>query len=439
MDVKENLYRKIQEKQITIGVIGLGYVGLPLSVEAAKEGYKTIGFDVCQKKVDLINSGQSDVADVQSEAIVELLEKKIFYATSDFTKLSETDFIFICVPTPLDEDKNPDLSFVYNSALLVGEYIKKETVVVLESTTYPGTTEEFVLPIIEEKSNLKCGVDFYLGFAPERVDPGNKIYQSKNTPRLVSGIGQDATEIICKMYKKILDSEVIKVSSPKVAEMAKLLENTYRNINIALVNEIAIICEKIGVSVWEVIDAAKTKPYGFQAFYPGPGPGGHCIPLDPMYLAWKLKEFDYEIKMIAASSEINNHMSEYIVERCEKILFRLHKAVVSSQILILGVAYKPDVADYRESPAIRVIEGLKRKGASVEFYDPFINEYTYQNKLYQGIPQLTESVLRKFDLVVITTAHTSIDYELIQKESAYIFDTRNVLKHITNRQNIQLL
>jgi len=296
-----------------------------------------------------------------------------------------------------------------------------------------------VLPIIEGKSGLKCGVDFYLGFSPERVDPGNKTFKTKNTPKVVGGVGDDAAEVICKMYETVLDCEIFRVSSPKVAEMEKLLENTYRNVNIGLINEIAIICNKLGINVWEVIEAAETKPYGFQAFYPGPGLGGHCIPLDPFYLTWKLREYDYNVKMITASSEINNYMPQYIVERCSRILNRFKKPINGSSILVLGVAYKQDMDDYRESPAIKVIERLKSEGAIVSFYDPYVAEFVHKGRQYRRIKRLTPEILRKFDLAVVTAAHSNVDYNLVQQNSNFVFDTRNAMRHVENRKNIEIL
>lgn len=439
MEIKEILIEKIKNRQVVVGVIGMGYVGLPLAVETAEAGYITIGFDIQQSKVDMVNSGQSYIDDVDGTRLASLVKSGMFCAVSDFTRLKETDFIFICVPTPLDEHQQPDMSYIYKSTMMVAEYMKRDTIVVLESTTYPGTTEELVLPLLENNSGLKCSVDFYLGFSPERVDPGNKLFKTKNTPKIVGGVGNDATEVICEMYRNVLDSQVFEVSSPKVAEMEKLLENTYRNVNIGLINEFALICNKLGINVWEVIEAAKTKPYGFQAFYPGPGLGGHCIPLDPFYLTWKLREYDYQVKMIQASGEINNFMPRYIVDRCSHILNRFKKSINGSRILILGVAYKQDIADYRESPAIKVIEYLENAGAVIRFYDPFVDQFSHKGKEYYGLEYLTPSVLKEADLVVVTTAHTSVNYNLIQQNSTFVFDTRNAMKDIENRQNIELL
>ena len=303
--MKEKLLKKIEERSIVVGVIGLGYVGLPLAVEKAKAGFKTIGFDVQPEKVRMVNVGHNYIGDVVDKDLVQLVRDGMLSATTDFSFIQDVDFIAICVPTPLDAHQQPDISYVKNSAVNIAKYLKKETMVVLESTTYPGTTEELIKPILEEGSGLCCGVDFYLGFSPERVDPGNLIYHTKNTPKVIGAIGTDATEVIGAMYRAVLDGGVYEVSSPAVAEMEKILENTYRNVNIGLVNELAMLCDRMGINIWEVVDAAKTKPYGFQAFYPGPGLGGHCIPLDPYYLSWKAREYGFHTSMIESSMMID--------------------------------------------------------------------------------------------------------------------------------------
>lgn len=310
--------------------------------------------------------------------------------------------------------------------------------VVLESTTYPGTTEELIKPILEKGSGLECCKDFYLGFSPERVDPGNLIYKTKNTPKVVGAIGKDATEVIAAMYRAVLDGEVFEVSSPAIAEMEKILENTYRNINIGLVNELSMLCNKMGISLWEVIDAAKTKPYGFQAFYPN-RIRGHCIPLDPYYLSWKAREYGFHTSMIESSMMINDKMPEYTVERASKILNRSQRSMCGAKILVLGVAYKQDIDDYRESPAIRVIDVLKTAGAIVDFYDPWIKEYREHGKIVKGMEKITPELIKENDLVIITTAHTNVDYEMVQKNAKVIFDTKNVTKDLKNRENIEVL
>ena len=435
----QQLLKKIEEKSITVGVVGLGYVGLPLAVEKAKAGFKTIGFDVQDEKVKLVNEGHNYIGDVVDSDLKELVESKMLTATTDFSFVKDVDFVAICVPTPLDTHQQPDISYVKSSTEAISKYLTKGTMVVLESTTYPGTTEELIKPILEEGSGLKCGEDFYLGFSPERVDPGNLIYKTKNTPKVVGAIGKDATEVIATMYRAVLEGDVYEVSSPAIAEMEKILENTYRNINIGLVNELTMLCNKLGISMWEVVDAAKTKPYGFQAFYPGPGLGGHCIPLDPYYLSWKAREYGFHTSMIENSMMINDQMPEYCVERASKILNRHGKAMNGAKVLVVGVAYKQDIDDYRESPALRVIEVLKREMANVEFYDPWISEYKYKGEKYQGLKDITPEVIASYDLVMITAAHTNVDYDMIQKNAVAIFDTKNVMKNIENRENIEVL
>ena len=438
MSIKQELIEKIQNKTLTMGVCGLGYVGLPLAVDKAKHGYFTIGFDVSEGKVALVNEGKNYIGDVQDDDLKAMVESGKFVATTDFSRVAEVDFIAICVPTPLDAHQQPDISFVKSSAEAIAKYLKKGTMVVLESTTYPGTTEELIKPILES-TGLVCGEDFYLGFSPERVDPGNKTYKTNNTPKLVGACGADAAEVISMVYKSVLDGEIYTVSSPAVAEMGKLLENTYRNINIGLVNEMAILCNKMGINIWEVIDAAKTKPYGFQAFYPGPGLGGHCIPLDPYYLGWKAREFGFHTSMIEASMMINDRMPEYTVERAGKVLNRHRKALNGSRVLILGVAYKADIDDYRESPAIHVINEFKRFGTEVSFYDPYIPSFREHGEEMTGLTEINPEILADFDLVCITTGHTNVDYDMVCNAGVPVFDCRNITKNVANRENIELL
>ena len=422
-NIKETLIKKIENHEIVVGVVGLGYVGLPLAVEKAKAGFKTIGFDVQQEKVDL----------------VKLVNAKQLSATSDFSFVKDVDFIAICVPTPLDSHQQPDISYVKDSTIAISRYLKPGTMVVLESTTYPGTTEELIKPILEEGSGLTCGEDFYLGFSPERVDPGNKQFKTKNTPKVVGAIGKDATEVIAKMYREVLVGDVHEVSSPAVAEMEKILENTYRNINIGLVNELAILCDRMNISLWEVVDAAKTKPYGFQAFYPGPGLGGHCIPLDPYYLTWKAREYGFHTSMIEASMMINDKMPEYCVDRAAKVLNRVKKALNGSKVLVLGVAYKADIDDYRESPAIDVIEILQREGANVDFFDPYIPKFRAHGKEYVGIADISPEVISSYDIVFVAAAHTNVDYDMIEQNAQAIFDSKNAMKDVKNREKIEVL
>ncbi len=438
--MKQTLLNKINTKQITVGVVGLGYVGLPLAVEKAKAGYKTIGFDIQSHKAEKVNQGINYIGDIVDSELKDLVQTGMLSATTDFSFVKDVDFVAICVPTPLDEYQQPDISYVRDSTAQVAQYIKKGSMVVLESTTYPGTTEELMLPILEEGSGLKCGEDFYLAFSPERVDPGNLIYQTKNTPKVVGGVGKDATEVIAAMYRNVLEGEVFEASSPRVAEMEKILENTYRNINIGLINELAMLCHKMDINIWEVIEAAKTKPFGFTPFYPGPGLGGHCIPLDPYYLSWKAREYSFHTSMIEASMMVNDRMPEYTVERAGKILNRFKKALNGAKVLILGVAYKGDIDDYRESPAIKVIAEFEKAGSEVQYYDPFVSEYREKGRQMQGLPELTAEIIQNSDIVVITTNHTKgIDYNFVQKNAKYIFDTKNAMKDILNRENIELL
>lgn len=435
---KMKLVEKLKNRTAVLGVIGLGYVGLPLAVEKAKAGYRTIGFDIQADKVEKVNKGINYIGDVVNEDLEKIVGSGFLRATLDFSEVAKADAVCIAVPTPLDEYQQPDISYVRASAESIVPYMHKDMLIVLESTTYPGTTEELLKPILE-KSGLKCGIDFYLAFSPERVDPGNLIYKTKNTPKVVGGVTKECTEVAAIMYENILEAKIHKVSSPAIAEMEKILENTYRNINIGLVNELAILCNKMNINIWEVIDAAKSKPYGFQAFYPGPGLGGHCIPLDPYYLSWKAREYGFHTSMIESSMMINDRMPEYCAERSSKILNNFKKSVNGSKILVIGVAYKQDIDDYRESPAIEVINELEKLGALVEYYDPYIKEYREHGKIKIGLGRLSKNVLKESDLTIITAAHTNLDYDFIQKNAQFIFDTKNAMKNIERRDNIELL
>lgn len=429
---------KLLNKTATLGVLGLGYVGLPLAVEKAKAGFKTIGFDVQDSKVDMVNSGKNYIGDVVNEDLEELVKSGLLSATTDFAQVASADAVCICVPTPLDDHQQPDISYVREAAESIVPHMHKDMLIVLESTTYPGTTEELLKPILE-KSGLKCGEDFYLAFSPERVDPGNLIYKTKNTPKVVGGITLECTDTAAALYEAILEAPIHRVSSPAIAEFEKILENTYRNVNIGLVNELAILSNKMGINFWEVIDAAKSKPYGFQAFYPGPGLGGHCIPLDPYYLSWKAREYGFHTSMIESSMMINDRMPEYCVERSSKILNRFKKSVNGAKVLVLGVAYKQDIDDFRESPAIHVIEEFEKEGANVVFFDPYIPEYKEGGVVKKGEPSLTKELIKSADLVVITASHTNVDYDLVQRNAIAIFDTKNALKDLKDRENIELL
>ena len=437
-NVKTELLSKIADKTATVGIVGLGYVGLPLAVEIAKAGYRTIGFDVQPQKVELVNSGHNYIGDIVDSALADVVNSKKLSATGDFAFIRDVDCVAICVPTPLDKYQQPDISYVKGSTESVAKHIHPGMVVILESTTYPGTTEELLKPILEA-SGLKCGQDFFLAFSPERVDPGNKQFKTKNTPKVVGGVGRDSTEVAAALYRNVLEGGVYEVDSPAVAEMEKLLENTYRNINIGLANEMAIICNRMGINVWDVIDAAKTKPYGFQAFYPGPGLGGHCIPLDPFYLSWKAREYDYHTRLIETSGEINTAMPEYVVDRAMKILNKNKTAMNGAKVLVLGVAYKNDIDDYRESPALNVIDRLLAQGAQTSFYDPYIPEYKHKGVVHKGMKTLEDTDISGADIVIICTAHECFDYERIQSLAKEIFDTRNAMKNVKNRSNIELL
>lgn len=433
------LKERIQNKTATLGVCGLGYVGLPLAVEKAKAGFKVVGFDVQKAKVDMVNSGHNYIGDVVNEDLASIVASGNLRATTDFASVASCDCVCIAVPTPLGKHQEPDVSYVKASTESIAPYLHKDMLVVLESTTYPGTTEELLKPILENASGLKCGEDFYLAFSPERVDPGNLIYKTKNTPKVVGGCTPKCTDIAATMYEAVLEAPVHRVSSPAIAEMEKILENTYRNINIGLVNELSRLCNKMGISVWEVIDAAKSKPYGFQAFYPGPGLGGHCIPLDPYYLTWKAREYGFHTTMIENSMVINDSQPNYCVDRAMRILNNHKKAVNGAKILVLGVAYKNDIDDYRESPAIRVVEKLLEVGANVTYYDPWIASFKKGDLEMTGEKALTSELVENVDLVMITAAHSNVDYELVQKHAKAIFDTKNVMRNIVNRDNIEVL
>ncbi len=434
-----NLKERIKNKTATLGVCGLGYVGLPLAVEKAKAGFKVVGFDVQKAKVDMVNAGKNYIGDVVNEDLAAIVASGNLRATTDFAVVASCDCVCIAVPTPLDKHQEPDISYVKASTESIAPYLHKDMLIVLESTTYPGTTEELLKPILEKASGLKCGEDFYLAFSPERVDPGNLIYKTKNTPKVVGGCTPACTDIAATMYEAVLEAPVHRVSSPAIAEMEKILENTYRNINIGLVNEIARLCHEMGISVWEVIDAAKSKPYGFQAFYPGPGLGGHCIPLDPYYLTWKAREFGFHTTLIENSMVINDGQPSYCVDRAMHILNRHKKAINGAKVLVLGVAYKNDIDDYRESPAIRVIEKLIEVGADCSYYDPWVESFKEGELSMVGEKKLTAELLENADLVVVAAAHSNVDYDFVQKHAKAIFDTKNVMKNVVSRDNIEVL
>jgi len=426
---KQQLLSKIKDKTAVLGVIGLGYVGLPLAVEKAKAGYKTIGFDIQEKKVHMVNEGQNYIKDIIDSDLKEVVDKELLQATTNYSFIKDVDTICICVPTPLDIYQQPDLSYIKNSTQNIAKYLHPGMLIVLESTTYPGTTEELVKPVLEKESGFKCGQDFFLAFSPERIDPGNPWYKMRNTPKVVGGVTPDCTEVATYLYSNIIQGKVYSVSSPKVAEMEKIYENVFRYTNIALANEMSILCHKMGIDFWEVIEAAKTKPYGFMAFYPGPGIGGHCIPLDPFYLTWKAREYNYHTRLIELAGEINRYMPEYVVERTAKILSqKFKKSLNGAKVLLLGVAYKKDINDLRESPALEIIKKLEQEGAIVSYYDPYIPKFINNGKEYKSLGKISEEEIKEKDIIIITTDHTKIDYDMLVKNAKAIFDTRNAIK-----------
>ena len=386
----------------------------------------------------MVNRGHNYIGDVVDSDLERIVAEGLLRATSDFASVASCDCVCIAVPTPLDSHQQPDISYVRSSAESIAPYLHRDMLVVLESTTYPGTTEELIKPILE-RSGLVCGKDFYLAFSPERVDPGNRVYKTKNTPKVVGGVTSECTDVAATLYEAVLEAPVHRVSSPAVAEMEKILENTYRNVNIGLINELAILCNRMGINIWEVVDAAKSKPYGFQAFYPGPGLGGHCIPLDPYYLSWKAREYGFHTSMIESSMMINDKMPEYCAQRAMGVLNERGLAMKGAKVLVLGVAYKQDINDYRESPALRVIQCLRALGAKVRYYDPYVPEYAFDGRRESGLEALTPEALEDADLVMVTTAHTCVDYDLVAAHAPVVFDTKNAMKHVKNRERIRLL
>ncbi len=420
------LIDKIQSKDALIGVIGLGYVGLPLAVEKAKAGFTVLGFDIQPEKVAQVNAGENYIGDVVPEELESLVQEGRLSATSDFGRLCECDVVAICVPTPLDRFKQPDLSYVKNSALEVASYAHREMLVVLESTTYPGTTEEILKPLFEQEGFV-IGEDLYLAFSPERVDPGNLRFKTKNTPKVVGGCTPSCSRHAKALYEAVLDAPVFTVSSPKEAEMTKILENTFRIVNCALANEMAMICDRLGVNVWEVIAAAATKPFGFVPFYPGPGVGGHCIPIDPYYLTYKARAVDYHTRLIEMAGDINDEMPTYVVRRLQDLLNERGKPLKGSRVLLLGVAYKGDIDDLRESPALKVWKKLEAKGAEVLYHDPYCPFVKRHGVMVPSVA-LEAEFLQGCDAVVVTTAHTrKVDYDLVRQHAPLVFDTKNIM------------
>jgi len=423
-----------------VGIIGMGYVGLPLAVEVAKAGFDVRGFEISAERVKMLNNGENYIGDVDNNELRSLARDGRLLATVDFEGISNCDIVIVCVPTPLDVFKQPDLSYIVNAAREISKYMKSGTLVVLESTTFPGTTEDIMKPILEETGKI-CGEDFFLAFSPERVDPGNQSFKTGNTPKIVGGCGVKSTSLAKAFYEKVLHAPIFVVNSPREAEMTKILENTFRIVNIALANEMAIVAERMGINIWEVIDAASTKPFGFMPFYPGPGVGGHCIPIDPFYLTYIARKYDYHTRLIELAGEINNSMPEYVVERLMKLLNAQKKCLNGSKVVLIGLAYKNDISDLRESPALDVLRILEENGALVNIVDPYIQHFDWHGTKRET-SELTNDLLSKSDAVVITTAHMkNIDYDLIVDNAPLVLDTRSILRKlkIDKRENVSLL
>lgn len=428
------LKKKIEAHKALIGVIGLGYVGLPLAVEKGKVGFSVLGFDINAERVAQVNAGDNYIGDVKDEELKELAEKGILKATTDFSQLADCDVIIICVPTPLTITRDPDISYMKAAAEQIGCYIRPGQLITLESTTYPGTTEEIILPILQA-TGLQVGKDFFLAFSPERVDPGNKRFTTKNTSKVVGGVTPSCLEISYTLYGQTI-LNIVPVSSPAAAELTKVFENTYRSVNIALVNEMMLLCDRMGLDVWEIVDAAATKPFGIHTFYPGPGVGGHCIPIDPFYLTWKAREYDFHTRFIELAGEINVEVSYYVVNKVYRALNQVNKSVKDANILVLGVAYKKDIDDVRESPALIIIERLRREGANITYHDPYIPEIQPHggSKINLRSIDLTPEALAAADGVLIITDHSNIDYDQVVQHAQLVVDTRNATKNVQNHR-----
>tara|TARA_X000001036_G_scaffold393501_1_gene393141 strand:+ start:5335 stop:6648 length:1314 start_codon:yes stop_codon:yes gene_type:complete len=431
-----NIKNKINTKEAKLCVVGLGYVGLPLAVEFAKAGFKVTGIDISEDRVNQLNKGENYIRDINDKELRILIDSGSLKATTDYSVISEMDAISICVPTPLSKLKDPDVSYIQSSIDEIVNYIHPGLLLVLESTTYPGTTRELILPALLN-SGAKVGEDLFLCFSPERIDPGNETFNIKNTPKVIGGVTKECGNLGAELYKKITD-EVVIVSSPESAEMVKLLENTFRSVNIGLVNEIAIMCEKLKVNAWEVIDAAATKPFGFMKFTPGPGLGGHCIPIDPHYLAWKMRTLDYKARFIELAGQINSSMPEHVVELIRFSLNDLAITIKNSNILLIGMAYKKDIDDVRESPSLDIMALLEEQGAQVSYYDPYVSEIKWNSEIKKGYLNLSEINLIKYSAIVILTDHTNIDYEKIKNSDSLIIDTRNVYKNYNSKNILRL-
>jgi len=428
--------KRIETNKAKIGIIGLGYVGLPLAVAFAKAGFDVIGVEQNPKRCKMVNRGQNYISDVTDEDLKKVIKLSKLKGSDDFSKLKKVDVICICVPTPLDKNKQPNISYVKSVTKQIAKNIRKGQLVVLESTTYPGTTEEIILPKLQA-SGLKVGKDFFLAFSPERVDPGNRIFKTQNIPKVVGGVTPKCTEIAQKLYSKIIP-QIYAVSSPRVAEMEKLLENVFRSVNIALVNELSILCKKMNINIWEVIEAAKTKPYGFMPFYPGPGLGGHCIPLDPFYLSWKAKEYNMNTRFIELAGEINDRMPGYVVQLVQDSLNQSGKSLRGSKVLVLGAAYKKDIDDWRESPSLKIIEILENKEATVCYNDPLIPKVKIAGKMHSSV-QLNKQLLKRVDCVVIATDHSLYDYREIVEAANLVVDTRNATASVSDNHSARIV
>lgn len=441
-----SIENKIKDKSVVVGIIGLGYVGLPLAHSFSNAGIKTIGFDLSEEKIGLINKGESYIPDIPTEKLTVVVnDKKTLSATTDFSKLKDVDAVFICVPTPFNKQKAPDLSFVESASKTVADNLQKGQMIVLQSTTYPGTTEEIVQPILE-KTGMKAGFDFHLAFSPERIDPGNKQFDAHNTPKVCGGTTVEATKISGDLFRLFIDDDKVhEVSSPKTAEMCKILENTFRSVNIALVNEMLKLSERMGIDIWEVIDAAATKPFGFMPFYPGPGVGGHCIPVDPFYLSWKAREYDFFTKFIEVSADINMNMPYYTIDRIQNLLSEHGKAMKGAKILVLGAAFKKDIDDYRNSVAMYLIKLLRSKDADVIYNDPFVPEIKFEHELYMKenakvyqSQELTKELLGSVDLVLVAVSHSAYDFKFIVDNANLVFDAVNGTKGIKSDKIVKL-
>lgn len=434
--MKKDLIEKIKDKKAVVGVIGLGYVGLPMAVTIGLKGFDVIGVDLSKFAVESVNNGKNYIGDVKDENLKKLVDTGKLRATSDYSQLEQADVILIAVPTPLDKYQQPDSSYIRASVKSLSEVISKDTLVVLESTTYPGTTREILVTTFEEKGFI-VGENIFIAFSPERVDPGNKTYKTANTPKIVGGITKNCNEVSELFYKSVLDAPVFLVNSPEIAEMEKIYENTFRNINIALANEMTILCNRMGIDIWDVIEAAKTKPYGFMAFYPGPGIGGHCIPLDPFYLTWKAREYDYHTRLIELAGEINNSMPEFVVDKASKLLNNVGLPLSKSKILLLGAAYKKDIEDVRESPIFKIMHLLQDCKTFFDYNDPFVDKF-YNPFTQTEYNSVSLDKIKEYDLVIVLTAHSVYDYKNICDAANLVLDTRNACKDIVSEKVIRL-